>query len=294
MGSFYTHPQPEGGMGEIRPPRSLNYRPTPPPPNPRPRGGGAAKRLETAAVMFIPRTPDGILTEILREKEALVSKQCGYKVKIVETGGRTLADTLVKNDPMGSFLCGRDGCWNCKEVEEDEDTTTPSHRKERKRKKLPCWRRNILYKAECLRCRKNGIKATYTGESGKSIYRRALGHHSILNSFNPSSFIIRHNILCHRDGNPLSTEYEWRVIKSYQKPLQRAIEEAIAIKDCFQEAGSSKDVICMNSKTEFSNNVLPGITQEATKKEQEDDDSVRQEILKLKREHKNPTRGSFP
>ena len=40
-------------------------------------------KLETASVMFIPRTPGGILAEELRKNEETISNQSGHKIKLV-------------------------------------------------------------------------------------------------------------------------------------------------------------------------------------------------------------------
>ena len=64
-------------------------------------------KLETAAVMFVQRTQDSSLVNMVRKEEETISKQAGYSVKVVERAGNKLSDLLVKSAPFGGTDCGR-------------------------------------------------------------------------------------------------------------------------------------------------------------------------------------------
>ena len=53
-----------------------------------------------ATVMFIPRKVYGKLASRMRQEEAGISRQAGYKVKIAERAERKLEEILIKSDPF--------------------------------------------------------------------------------------------------------------------------------------------------------------------------------------------------
>ena len=128
------------------------------------------------------------------------------------------------------------------------------------KRKPACWKMNVRYQATCIRYHENSIKATNQGESSKSLQSRALSHKRWVESINISSFITRHNFLFHPSGRISNPKYFWEPKAFYMKLLERAIEEALAIKESFQlTAKDPSKYICMNSKMEFLQNILPGI-----------------------------------
>ena len=74
-----------------------------------------------------------------------------------------LGDVKVKSDPFGGGDCGRDNWYQC--------LTKPITCKW-----VPCWRRNVTYLAECLRCQDEGVLAEYHGETCKSLQVRSASH----------------------------------------------------------------------------------------------------------------------
>ena len=79
------------------------------------KGGGSRqdKRLEIASLLFVARTEGGTLAEALREEEAVISKQSGYRVKIVERAGKKLSEVLVRSGPFAGKDCTREDCRPC-------------------------------------------------------------------------------------------------------------------------------------------------------------------------------------
>ena len=129
-----------------------------PPPNQKQK-----QKLETASVMFVPRTTGGTLIEKLRHEEEVISVQAGYKVKLMEKGGTKLGEMMIKSDPFSGSDCGREDCYQCL----TKHITC---------KWTPCWRRNITYVATCLRCKDEEVTAQYHGESCNFLKARASSH----------------------------------------------------------------------------------------------------------------------
>ena len=146
----------------------------------------------------------------------------------------------------------------------------------------PCWKRSCNYMVECHRCKEEGITSVYHGESCKSIQRRALGHVSKLRGWDSSSFMLRHNLLCHPDGDPQNEDYLWSITQQYNKPLARAVDEAIRIKQAYEK--ETETCKSMNAKMEFTRNTLPGITRAASDADKKENEELRKKISILKLE----------
>ena len=70
------------------------------------------ERIETSTVMFIPSTRGGLLTRMMREREAEMSKITRFKIKMQESGGIQLA-RLFSTDLANGQHCGRQNCQPC-------------------------------------------------------------------------------------------------------------------------------------------------------------------------------------
>ena len=66
-------------------------------------------RDPASAPMFVPRTPQGALIGELKKLEDNLNKSGLRRVKLVEEGGLTIADMLVKATPFKTPLCNRGG-----------------------------------------------------------------------------------------------------------------------------------------------------------------------------------------
>ena len=64
--------------------------------------------MTPSAPLFVPRTPGGALAEILKRIESDLNKVSLRRVKIIEEGGSTIHDLLVKSNPLAVKLCIRD------------------------------------------------------------------------------------------------------------------------------------------------------------------------------------------
>ena len=65
------------------------------------------------AVIFIPRTPNGTLITLLREKEEMMMKVLRRRVKLVEEKGDSMKDQVWSSNPWASLPCGRQDCLVC-------------------------------------------------------------------------------------------------------------------------------------------------------------------------------------
>ena len=69
--------------------------------------------IKACTVLFVDQTPGGELAARLREKENDLAEITGWKAKIVEKGGTSLQQLLVKSNPWEGGVCGRNGCEPC-------------------------------------------------------------------------------------------------------------------------------------------------------------------------------------
>ena len=93
-------------------------------------------RDPASAPMFVPRTPQGALIGELKKLEDNLNKSGLRRVKLVEEGGLTIADMLVKATPFKTLLCSRGDCQICLI----------------KGSKGQCSVRSITYSNTCLKC----------------------------------------------------------------------------------------------------------------------------------------------
>ena len=98
-----------------------------------------------------------------------------YPIKIIETAGRTLEQTLVKTDPFDGNKCTDEKC---------EPKKNPKN-------KINCRRNGVSYRVSCLLCLRAGrpsdvsayLKcACYYGESAKNMHCRSKEHVTKFNS----------------------------------------------------------------------------------------------------------------
>ena len=71
------------------------------------------KELRTTSVLFLELTKGGSLAQHLREMEPRLSSLTGFRIRIVELGGRKLKDLLPNTNPWAGSKCGREGCATC-------------------------------------------------------------------------------------------------------------------------------------------------------------------------------------
>ena len=113
------------------------------------------------AVGFFPGTPGGELDKSILEIVTEETERLGLTAKIVETGGMSLRNLLVRSDLTGCLIPSP-LCLYC-----ESGAGGGSH-----------TRGGVVYMGQCLACRDNNIKATYHGQSGFSAAKRGEEHKS--------------------------------------------------------------------------------------------------------------------
>ena len=179
-----------------------------------------------SAVGFIPATPGA---ELAKQVQVIASEEAarlGLSVKIIETGGKSLLQHLVRLDLTGCFY---EDCYLC----ESDVKGGASH-----------TRRGAHYSGTCSLCGENQKLARYDGETGYSGYNRTREHRKDISDKNVKNAFAKHLEIFHpeRQGDP--SVFKLKVEATYQKCLNRQVSEGVHI------ANSKADYL-MNSKTEF-------------------------------------------
>ena len=101
-----------------------------------------------------------------------------------------------------------------------------------------------LYEATCKLCKQANISASYIGESGNSAYSRCLKHLEAVRKDDPSNSALAMHL---RGYHPAQVGHEeafkLKVLKTFKKPMERQITEAVLI-------NNNKADIIMNRKEE--------------------------------------------
>ena len=69
---------------------------------------------EVMTVLFVPRTEGGRLMESLKHVEEKMTEETGYRFKLQEKTGLSLAAHLTTADPFSGTHCIRIKCHHCK------------------------------------------------------------------------------------------------------------------------------------------------------------------------------------
>ena len=160
-------------------------------------------------------------------------------VRVVETGGKSLKQHLVKTDLTGCIYTNlpKHPCVLC-----EAGVKGGSHTKS-----------GVHYSGVCQLCEDAGIVARYDGESGRNGYWRCTRFHKkdIIDNDESNAFA-KHLQLFHPDriGDP--TVFKLKVESTYSKPLERQVTEGIAI------TNSTADRM-MNSKSEYLQPAVPRV-----------------------------------
>ena len=190
--------------------------------------------------IFVPPTPGSWLKKEMQRKEEdlRAGGREAWPIKIIETAGKTLEQTLVDTDPFGGNKCNDPKCLL------NSSSST----------KINCRRNGVCYQITCLLClraRKTGDRATrYKGESGKNMHCRCKEHVSKFSSktrkVEAESAFVKHLESKHdgkEEGKEFSDYYEVEILKAYRKAFTRCVEEGTYI--------SSHQGEILNSKSEW-------------------------------------------
>ena len=192
--------------------------------------------------IFVPPTPGSELKKQMqaKEEEMRAGGREAYPIKIIETAGRTLEQTLVNTDPFDGNKCSDDKC---------EPNKNPKN-------KINCRRNGVCYRVSCLSCLRAGRPADvtaylkcacYYGESAKNMHCRSKEHVAKFNSKSEKtraeSAFYKHLVNSHGGKAANKSFSDYFEIQAYQKPFTRLVEEGTFI--------SSHKGELLNSKNEW-------------------------------------------
>ena len=175
------------------------------------------------SVMFLPTTPGSELKKSLQQE----INRSEFKVKIVETTGKTVKQHLQRSDPFRGVACGRRDCPVC---------TSGGHGR--------CDKHSVLYRITCLGC-----GSTYHGETGRSAYSRTREHAKKLeDSDEENSQLWKH---CVHNHHGERQEFRYDVVQTFTNDaMLRQISESVCVSRT--RMGAS-----MNGKMEWNQPRVP-------------------------------------
>ena len=190
----------------------------------------AAWHRPADTVLFVPATPDAELAERVRKVLEEEGPRLGMSIRVVETGGLSLKRQLVRTDLAAGKPCRQEDCPPCLSGQ---------------RGGLLHQRSGALYRGSCLLCpEQDKGTAVYTGETGYSGYTRLCQHTEEIRAKDQSNAFSKHLREEHpeREGDPETFNFE--VIRTFQKPVERQVGESVEIHCCKADQ-------VLNSKSEW-------------------------------------------
>ena len=173
----------------------------------------------------MPATPGAELAGKIREALSQDMERIGKSVRVVETGGVKLKDSLVRADLTGCFW---PDCLLCR------DNAPGNH-----------TRRGAVYSGECKICADSGITAKYDGETGHSGYQRInMGHKTSIVSRNINNAFGKHIKTHHPEHQGSHKMFKFSLTNVSRTCLVRQITEGVVIQN-------SNSMIQMNGKSEW-------------------------------------------
>jgi hypothetical protein len=219
------------------------------------------------AVIFVPYTHGSRLTKRLREVEMTLEEQTGYRLKIVERGGRRLEDLLHMSDPWEGKLCERPKCLPCKTKSETGQFSNQS-----------CHKHSVVYETWCVTCdlgemtglidgddeivegsmQQNRIEtekkmAKYIGETARSTYKRGFEHLSDLLNLSQKSHMLGHYVKSHMGEDFGKMRFQMRTLRITKTAFERQVLKSVLIQE-------NRSHNLLNSKSEFNRCSIPRIT----------------------------------
>ena len=177
------------------------------------------------SVIFVPATPGAELAGRIKDAIKPDMERIGKSIKVVETGGVKLKDSIVKSDLTG---CYWPDCLLCRDGSRGNHT-----------------RRGAVYKGICQICSDNGTTAIYDGESGHSGYQRVnIGHKPSIINNNQNNAFSKHLQLYHPDHKGDHSKFKFSLTTVSRTCLVRQITEGV-------EIHNSKATVVMNGKSEW-------------------------------------------
>ena len=135
---------------------------------------GVITQPKTTSVINVEQTRGGALASAMRKKMENLAPMLGFRFRVMESAGTTLADLLSNKNLWQGEACGRKHCHPCQQKSE---------------KREDCSKENVLYESRCTQC--NGMEkgkeettikdnrsspSIYVGETSRSLMERAREH----------------------------------------------------------------------------------------------------------------------
>ena len=190
------------------------------------------------AVIFVPPTPRSELAKQIQEVVTEEGSRIGMAIKVVETGGKSLKQHLVRMDLTG---CYYPDCPLC-----ESGKVGASH-----------TRSGVHYSGVCKLCADQGRTAMYNGESGRSGYYRMKQHVSEISNNKTSNAFAKYLELYHKNEARKPESFVFKSEGVFRKCLERQVTEGIHI------THTPTDIL-MNSKSEY---LQPAVTRITTTRE---------------------------
>ena len=106
--------------------------------------------------------------------------------------------------------------------------------------------------AQCKPCKAQGVKKVYFGETARNLHLRSAEHYKDCDNKNKTNSWMKKHIESDHKNNDTVCEFEWKIINSFRKPMQRQLSEAVHINNT-----NSKEVL--NLKNEYFSNNIKGL-----------------------------------
>ena len=185
-------------------------------------------------VLFLPATPDSELAEQAKKVVEEEAPRLGLRVKVVEKGGTSLKRQVVRTDMSAGEPCKQSDCSAC--LSNPGEGGGLLHQ-----------RSGVLYQGSCKLCLALGRGSTvYFGESGYNAYTRLGDHASDIRTQDLSNAFAKHLAEDHPEADAAQRKnaINFEVLRTYEKPLERQVAEAVAIQTCKADK-------LLNSKAEW-------------------------------------------
>ena len=219
--------------------------------------------LNVETPIFVSFTMESTLKKRLQEIDKLKGEATRTPAaRFVERcGGTTIVGLLGRNNPWKyEWECGRKQYLICngrrmlgKEEEEREirEVPAPKPSKEQVKSSPQCTREGVGYVVECWRCRCEGKRAEYIGETSRCPYQRARNHQKEVSEMKTSLPLVQH--FEERHGGE-EQELLIRTVREANTALERQVWESVIID---RLSGSLE--MCQNLKSEWGMSRKPSL-----------------------------------
>ena len=186
---------------------------------------GVSTQPKTTSVINVEQTRGGALASAMRKKMENLAPMLGFRFRVMESAGTTLADLLSNKNLWQGEACGRKHCHPCQQKSE---------------KREDCAKENVLYESRCTQC--NGMEkgkeettikdnrsspSIYVGETSRSLMERAREHHDDYKKTKEDSHMTKHWANSH--PGPVKPKFHQYIIGSFKSSLERQVAEAVRI-----------------------------------------------------------------